>query len=223
MPPPEGPSSAADLERPHRTSRADRPARGRAALFGVVALALGALTLLSGVTGESGPVDLAPVSIDGEPLAPLHRLDDGDPAVGQVAPELRGVGHDGRSTVLEPGDGPTAVIFVAHWCPYCQEEVPAIQGLIDGQGLPQEVDVVMVVTETTAQGENHPPSGWLERVGWSSPVIMDDGTGSAAAAYGVNGFPFHVFLDGEGRVLGRIAGAVGADSYQETLRDLATR
>jgi cytochrome c biogenesis protein CcmG, thiol:disulfide interchange protein DsbE len=220
---PPGRSDPAAADVPQAPPPAERPERSRAVLFGVAALILGAVMLLTGVTGESEPVEIAPVSVDGEALAPLHRLDDGDPSLGQVAPEIRGVGHDGRSAALAPGDGPTAVIFVAHWCPYCQEEVPAVQGLIDDEGLPNEVDVFMVVTDTTEQRENYPPSDWLERVGWSPRVIMDDGTGTAAEAYGVNGFPFHVFLDGEGRVLGRISGAVGAESYQEILRELATR
>lgn len=210
-------------ERAAVAAETEQRSRSRGLLGGVVAIVLVAGVVLSGGLGAAEPVEIAPVAVDGAALEPLRRLEDGDPAVGRVAPSLHGVDQAGRSTSLTPGEGPVAVIFVAHWCAYCQQEVPEIQAIAATDGLPEGVEVLMVVTDTTSQRENYPPSAWLEAEGWTAPVIMDDGAGVAAASYGVNGFPFHVFLDRDGRVLGRIAGAVGAEGYTEILGELAGR
>ena len=52
---------------------------------------------------------------------------------------------------------------------------------------------------------NYPPSSWLEREGWTSPVLAD-GDGEAASAYGLPAFPYWVAVDADGRIVERRTG-----------------
>jgi hypothetical protein len=53
---------------------------------------------------------------------------------------------------------------------------------------------------------NYPPSAWFRETGWRSPVLVDDASGSTAAAYGLKGTPMWVFVGGDGLVKFRIEG-----------------
>jgi thiol-disulfide isomerase/thioredoxin len=63
------------------------------------------------------------------------------------------------------------VVFVAHWCPHCQAEVPRIVALAKAGKV--SVPIVGVATGTDASAPNYPPSAWLQREGWPYPVLVD--------------------------------------------------
>lgn len=102
-----------------------------------------------------------------------------------------------------------AIWFVAHWCSHCRAEVPRIVGLAEQGELPTGVAISAVSTAVDAGAPNYPPSAWLKDERWPFPVLADDAAGAAAAAYGVEGFPFLVLLDADGNVAGRISGEIG--------------
>src|SRR5690606_20036411 len=130
-----------------------------------------------------------------------------DPAVGQTPPTLTGQDFEGEPSSIDPGDGrATVVVFLAHWCPHCQKEVPMIQGWVDDGNLPDDVDLYAVTTATRADQNNYPPSEWLEREGWSEGILLDDPDQSAASAWGLTGYPYIVFIDAEGQVVRRASG-----------------
>ena len=52
---------------------------------------------------------------------------------------------------------------------------------------------------------------------------MDDGSGEAATAFGLDAFPFLVLIDGEGRVVSRTTGELDAVSITRMLEALASR
>jgi thiol-disulfide isomerase/thioredoxin len=144
-----------------------------------------------------------------------------DPAVGMPAPVVEGVGLDGRPVTVPTTGRPTIVVFLAHWCPHCQREVPQLQRWIDEGALPEGVDVVGVATGFDPELPNYPASAWLDREGWT-PATVADGDGSAATAYGVSGFPFWVAVAGDGTVVERRSGELTLDdvtALAETARD----
>jgi len=118
------------------------------------------------------------------------------------------VGVDLDAHRLRIGDDgkPKAIIFLAHWCPHCQREVPLIQAWLDRGGGPEDVDLYSVATAIDPARPNYPPGAWLEREGWSVPVLVDDAHDTAATAYGLTGYPFFVFVDARGDVVARAAG-----------------
>jgi thiol-disulfide isomerase/thioredoxin len=140
-----------------------------------------------------------------------------DPAVGQPAPSIEGVGFDG-STVTAPVDGePTIVMFLAHWCPHCQAEVPRVAEWLAAEGMPEAVDLVAVATSNDPAAENFPAGEWLHREAWPVPTMLDDEAQAAAQAYGIGGFPYFVALDADGTVVARASGEIGVDGLQELI------
>ena len=112
------------------------------------------------------------------------------------------------------------IVFLAHWCPHCQAEVPRVTEWLGERTLPASVDLISVSTSVSPEQPNFPPSSWLSREGWPLPVIADDGT--AAQAYGLASFPYWVFVDAEGLVLQRIGGELTTDTLDRAVEILAT-
>jgi thiol-disulfide isomerase/thioredoxin len=158
--------------------------------------------------------EVGPVAVSGDPLQPLGQgtAIDADPALGAVPPTLIGMDYDGHVVRVEPGkDGPMMVVFLAHWCPHCNTEVPRINELRDAGRFPADLKIVAVSTAVAPGQPNFPPSEWVGDVDWTYPVIADGidmqrQTFIAADAYGVDGFPFITLVDGAGKVAARWSG-----------------
>lgn len=163
---------------------------------------------------DAGPAALqenGPIDIEGAPL-PTY----GDPAdegaVGTAAPVVSGESFDGTEIVLgAPTENPTLIVFLAHWCPHCNDEVPELIALENEGRIPDGLDVVGVSTAVVADRDNYPPSQWIEDKGWPWPTMADDEIQSAIAAFGGSAFPFAVVLDADGTVLARRAGQATGD------------
>ena len=207
---------ARELERAAHKRRSQRYFVG-----GVLALvALLVVAILATRTGDDdvSTIDQTrPVSVAGEALPPLA---DNDTAVGAAMPEVSGESFEGASVAIESDGTPKMIIFLAHWCPHCQAEVPVIQSWLEAEGMPAGVDVVSVATATDPAQPNYPPSEWLEREGWTVPVLVDDAASSAGAAFGVNSYPFFAFVDGDGNIEHRVSGELSIDQIEAILSDL---
>jgi thiol-disulfide isomerase/thioredoxin len=152
----------------------------------------------------------APVSRSAPEMpAALARFDPAaaDPALGAVMPPLAGVDFDGSPVEVQADGRAKMVIFLAHWCPHCQREVPIVQQWMAAGNLPDGVDLVSVATAIDASRPNFPPDAWLEREGWTAPVIVD-ATGEIADRFGLSAFPFWVMVDAQGRVAARASGVL---------------
>ena len=129
-----------------------------------------------------------------------------DPALGLAVPSLSGQQFDGSAIEIPAAGTPKVVMFLAHWCPHCQKEVPLIADHLSTTGLPDGVDLFAVATSTSSDASNYPPSDWLAKEGWPIPTLVDDESFSAATAYGIGGFPFFVAVGADGKVVARTSG-----------------
>lgn len=155
---------------------------------------------------QNGPID-----VEGAILDPYESTLD-DLAVGMKAPLVRGEGFDGSEIVIgAPTENPTMVVFLAHWCPHCNAEIPVLLDLEATDRLPEDLDVIGVSTAVAADRDNFPPSQWIDDKGWSWPTMADDEALDAFGAYGGMGFPFTVVLDTDGTVLARRSGEATGD------------
>lgn len=166
-------------------------------------------------SGAFGLPDVSGVAL------PVFQSAQEDSAVGLAAPTVTGQDFDGRSVTVGGSGNPTAIVFLAHWCSHCEAEVPRVQAWLDGGGGVSGVDIVSVVTSTDPARFNFPPSDWLEREGWTTPVIVDDQIGSVHMAFGRGGFPYWVFLEGDGRVAARSAGELDISALEDFLQLIA--
>lgn len=206
------------MEREHRR-RQMRTLGIAVALIAAVAIAAVVINALGGEEPtDAGVSQTQPVTVTGEPL-PVFGAEP-DPAVGMAAPSLAGETFDGSPISITPGQGPMAIWFLAHWCPHCQAEVPRIVALAQQGELPEGVLITAVSTGVDPAAPNYPPSAWLDAEGWPFPVMADDENGTAATAYGLQGFPFLVLVDADGNVMARSSGELGDDGIVAALNSL---
>jgi cytochrome c biogenesis protein CcmG, thiol:disulfide interchange protein DsbE len=137
--------------------------------------------------------EVRPVTVEGEPLPSFTGGD--DPALGMVPPTIDAEDYTGFIHTISPDTAdPVLVVFLAHWCPHCNNEVPRLIQLQQEGRLPADLRVVGVSTAVNAQQPNFPPSQWLAGREWPFEVLVDgidaDGAFKASNAYGVDGFPF---------------------------------
>jgi thiol-disulfide isomerase/thioredoxin len=193
-----------------------------------VVLAL-AIAVLSGggdddttTNGSAGGDDAATTGTVVTSGTALPSLDDpaDDPAVGMTFPTLTGVDQEGDPLTIEPDGRPKMVLFLAHWCPHCQREVPVVQQWVDDGNLPEGVDLVSVSTAIDPSRPNYPPDAWLAREGWTAPVLVDSDN-SAAEAVGLSAYPFFVAVDSDGKVAQRASGELTTDQLDAIAADIA--
>ena len=203
-----------------RSTTRRRRARGRGSSAGlalaavlVVAIAL-AVALSGGSATPASSFDLAALDtpvIDGAPLAPG--------ATSGTAPSVRAPAllSEGEQLLPMEGEG-TMVVFLAHWCQYCNAEVPVVTQWLQDGGLPMGTEVVTVATAIDPTKPNFPPDTWLRERDWLSPTLVDT-DGSIAEAYGVTGFPYWVFVTAEGEVVGA-SGPMAAEDLTRVAEEL---
>jgi len=156
---------------------------------GVLAIALIATVVLTvGGTSAAAPEVGAP-NITGIPLSPYLGTD-ADPALDGPTPEVTGADFAGNEVVITNDGRAKAILFLAHWCPVCQREVPAVTAWLASNTVPAGVDLYTVATGINPSAANYPSSVWLERENWPLPVIVDDASNSVAGAFGLSAYPF---------------------------------
>jgi thiol-disulfide isomerase/thioredoxin len=143
----------------------------------------------------------------------------GDPAVGMPAPEIRGSDFDGTPVTIENDGRPKVLLFLAHWCPHCQREVPLVQAWMDSGAVPDGVDLISIATSIAPTAPNYPPDAWFQREGWTVPLIVDP-TNSVATAYGLSAFPYWVFIGPDGTVKARAVGELPIANLETIIRGL---
>lgn len=165
-------------------------------------------------SGEFMPVTI----LEGEPLAPLTKADN-DPVQGLKAPVVQGSGFNGMEMTLRPSGKPILLVFLAHWCPHCNAEIPRLIEWDESGQMPEDLIVIGVATGSRSDQPNWPPSQWLQDMEWPWAAMADSEAQDAAIAYGVNGYPGLVLIDGDGTVLARRSGEASVselDAWAET-------
>lgn len=219
--------AARERERSSSTSRYLLPLLG----VGLILVAAVAAIVLTSGSGDGGAASTPPPSGSSGPIAsegapvisgaslPVFEATAGDPAIGQAIPTVEGTDFAGQPVSIEANGRPKVVLFLAHWCGHCQAEVPLLQAWLDAGGGPSDVDLVSVATSIDQSLPNYPPEAWLEREGWTTPVIVDR-AGTVATAYGLSAFPFWVFVGADGTVTGRLTGELPIADLETILAGL---
>lgn len=173
-----------------------------------------------GTVVPSGSLAYGPIDVSGEPLPPHP---DGaaatgvDPAIGKTMPGLKGQTFDSNPLTLSADGKAKVIMFLAHWCPHCQKEVPLVQKWLDDNGMPSDVELFAVATGTSDSKPNFPPGAWLRQKSWSVPTIVDDRNTAAAKAFGLSGFPFFVAVGPDGKVVARTSGELPIEQFKALL------
>jgi thiol-disulfide isomerase/thioredoxin len=157
------------------------------------------------------------VRVDGTALPPLADPS-ADTAIGLTAPVLVGESFDGSGATTASEGGPVMVIFLAHWCPHCNEEIPRLLELEEAGRFPDDLKIIAVSTAVSPDSPGFPPSEWIVEKGWLWPVMADEidianESFVGAEAFGVTGFPFTTVVGADGTVLDRWSGGSEAEDF----------
>lgn len=199
-------------------------------VLGVVLLILVAFLIAMFSSGSSSddensdadvtnPVDVVaqnfPVSVTGTALPPFTD-DQVDVAVGMTAPQLVGQTFDGSSISVAPeGEQAYMIVFLAHWCPHCNAEIPRLVKWFESGQVPENLRVIGVSTAVASDRPNYPPSEWIVETKWPWEIMADSVEATAAGAFGVSGFPFFVIVGSDGLVKVRQSGEVETEVLQQ--------
>ena len=128
-----------------------------------------------------------PVTITGEALSmfvpnsaidPEIPNDEVDPEIGQPAPLISGFDFQGNSISVDPAvNGPYMIVFLAHWCPHCNVEVPRLLEWKASGDVPIELNVLGVSTAASPTSPDFPPDVWFASRSWTWPVMVDESQG----------------------------------------------
>ncbi len=167
-----------------------------------------------GATSSVSPGAFGTVEVTGDPL-PVQGTVNEDDVIGSAVPEVTGHDFSGNEVAITNDGRAKIILMVAHWCPYCQGEVPMVHDWYAAADLPDNVDVYSVIIWTDPTKDNFPPSAWLESESWDIPVIVDDEQQTVADAMGVGAVPFWVLVNPDGTLYDRGSGQLSADSLDQ--------
>ncbi|MBI4933851.1 MAG: TlpA family protein disulfide reductase [Actinobacteria bacterium] len=165
-------------------------------------------------TPGSGLPTSQPVTVTGDPLPAFTSGGGSDTAIGMTAPKLEGLNFNDQPVVADAEtNGAYMLVFLAHWCPHCNAEVPRLLAWKNSGAIPADLDVIGVATAVSENSPNFPPAEWFSNRGWAWPVMVDESTGDgtagvAAQAYGASGWPYFVIVGADGKVKTRVSGEV---------------
>ena len=167
------------------------------------------------VPGGVQPAEYQKVSSTGGMLAPLPESG-ADTETGKSVAVLKGHDLQGRPVTIDPaGEGKaTMVVFLAHWCPHCNREIPVLNKWRESGEVPTGLRVVGITTGSKADQANWPPSKWMTAMKWPFEVMADSEAQEAAAAYGVAGYPFIAFVGANGKITARTSGEIPVEQLQ---------
>jgi len=167
------------------------------------------------VPGGVQPAEYQKVSSTGGMLAPLPESG-ADTETGKSVAVLKGYDLQGRPISIDPaGEGKaTMVVFLAHWCPHCNREIPVLNKWRESGEVPTGLRVVGITTGSKADQANWPPSKWMTAMKWPFEVMADSEAQEAARAYGVGGYPFMAFVGANGKITARTSGEIPVEQLQ---------
>ena len=195
--------------------------RGKFIVGAIIAVVIGGAAIFAitssgpdSASTSDGISEFSSITVTGEALPAFDSVSTAtDTAIGLPAPVVSGKGFTGTEITTDGAGTPTLLVFLAHWCPHCQREVPLlVQWEKDGK-TPTGVDVIAVATGTDPANPNFPPSEWLAREEFPAlwPVIADSADKKAANAFGLSGYPYFVLVDAQGNVFKRLSGEIPMD------------
>lgn len=174
------------------------------------------------VSDEVRSQQTAAVQIGPGDSLPASEAGAADEAVGRTIPTVSGTSLGGKPITIGPDGQAKVILFVAHWCPHCKKEIPLLVDHLETSPMPADVELLSVSTSVAEERGNYPPSAWLDREGWTAPVLADSVKGEAGSAFGLQFFPYFVVVDAEGKVVARASGELPVEEFDRLVKAAQT-
>jgi thiol-disulfide isomerase/thioredoxin len=203
---------------------------GKFIVGAIIAIVIGAAAIVaisssgSESNTSSGNIsEFSDVTVTGDELPGFDSVSStADAAIGMSAPVVSGKGFTGTEITTDGAGTPTLLVFLAHWCQFCQREVPQLVEWEKDGKTPTGIDVIAIATGTDPANPNFPPSEWLAREEFPAlwPVIADSADKKAANAFGLSGYPYFVLVDAQGKVFKRLSGEIPMDELTAIINQM---
>ena len=146
-----------------------------------------------------------------------------DAALGVVLGDVTGPEYYSQTDLtVDPADGTIRAWMVwAHWCPYCQQELPDLTEWYAANAENYPNVELLSVTTSIDPTRGNPLEPYLDELQLSFPAIVDADM-SLAGQFGTSAFPFWVFTAPDGTTLLRIAGYLEIEQVAEIFDQLNT-
>jgi thiol-disulfide isomerase/thioredoxin/cell division protein FtsL len=159
------------------------------------------------------------------PAGTLPPFEQGQPdaALGVVLGEVTAPEYYSETDVtVDPSDGTIRAWMVwAHWCPYCQQELPDLTEWYAANAENYPNVELLSVTTSIDPARGNPLEPYLDDLQLSFPTLVDVDL-SLAEQFGTSAFPFWVFTAPDGSTLLRIAGYLEIERVAEIFNQLNT-
>lgn len=187
--------------------------------LGALAAVIGLLGLLVWATLAAGRGSslVARVAAGKKPAAPGFALGVIWPHSETWPPPLRAAIADGKLDLRELRGHPVALNFWASWCAPCRQEAP----ILHASALRNRDQVVFVgvdVKDLTGDAV-----GFARKYKLNYVSVRDGSGDKTWNSYGLTGVPETYFLDGKGRIVAHIPGAVSTKTLAEGVATITTR
>lgn len=204
---------------------ADRAEQRAAALESQVAALRGQLSALASSISTQGLqlTEASPADAQVAANLPRYPKSGQDTALGMTLSPITGAWYpDGSVRSIDPSDGiARAWVVWAHWCPYCQQELPIVKSWYEANAAANPHMEVVSITTSIDDSKSNPLLPYLEAENFPFPVIVDT-SGDLGTQMGVSAFPFWVFTGPDGTVLGRTAGLLSEEQLASFFQQLET-
>ena len=152
-------------------------------------------------------LDTAPVLVNAGSDLPLFDATSAtDPAVGQTIANFEAQTINGETfNSIEPGVSRIYSVL-AHWCPFCNAELPEIVEFMQEADLGDDVEFVAAAVAVDPTRDNYPPAEWFGDANYDGTIIVDSQQSRLLSLLGTQSFPFLVAVDDSGTVVERFSG-----------------
>lgn len=209
---------------PRPTSGAQRSGSNRLVLILVgvaLVVSVGVVAVLSANEGADLPglADVATaIAIDGDQVTVPYPDGGPDAAIGQPSPVITTLDYAGQPVVIGAPGRAQVIVFLAHWCPACAQELPTLRDIVQADGVPDDVELVFVTTGLDPGRPNWPPDAWLRDAGLGGVLTVRDDVGDPMMrAFGLRAYPAWAVIDAEGTLVARRQGILSAVGVAQLL------
>lgn len=139
-----------------------------------------------------------------------------------LAPDFTLVDQYGNTHTLSEYKGKTVFLnFWATWCGPCRNEMPDIQKLYEEYSREGDEALIILGVATPGiggEGSVEEITQFMEKNGYTYPVLMDTTGEIAYGTWGVSSFPTTYMIDREGNVEGYISGQLSEDMMRSIIK-----
>ncbi len=131
----------------------------------------------------------------------------------EPAPKFKAKTIDGESFNNDSIAGKAVLIqFWATWCPYCKQDQPAVDAMVDEFQSKGLIVLAVDVGESKKKVKQ-----FLEKSPRSCKIVLTEDT-NLAAWYAARVYPYYVMIDTRGKVAGEHKGVAGEGGLRRLIR-----